>query len=554
MGTWSYAETLCGPVVTMALGRAAPSTSPEPLPDLRGGSRNWLPWVAGAITGLYSLLAWLTVIPNQDLLADGIQVQRLIADPMFVTSFPGQKHGGVLEYVYGIPAEILFPGNYLAHSAIRVVFAFLTGFLAAKLYREVFPGGPTWSFLLAVAAGPSILQGLAGPPTNPVGVYWLTTNYDLAWLFVTLGFWILAREINGFTRRAQRPGWLAASGFIIGIGVYQQPTIALLVVPLAILVLLRCAVGTRTLIWAAAGGLIGLIPSAINYFMPRTPSTWDPSHFPVFNPSLAIATLGLDGVPSYFPALFPYALGMAPSESASVGLWQSALTMIVLATIVITALVGGTRALVSRRRPGPGTAIALSWLGAVASVIAFGTVVDPVWFYGAGLAILLWISIGVLPVIIRPRAVGIATTILAVLIIAGSTISHNSYWYAALPDRVVTKIDYQNEQVKRAHSLLDLGATFVYGSYLDVLPVAYGSNASLHPITSTYNRFPVSATELRDEDSVLVGVNESPTEGWGESSLARVVRECRRTSTSTGAHPFAVFECPGSLLLEPKAD
>ena len=79
-------------------------------------------------------MAWLTVIPNQDLLADGIQVQSLIQDPRIVLSFPGQKHGGIIEYPVNILAEWVAPGNYFLHSAIRPVFAFLTGFFAARLY------------------------------------------------------------------------------------------------------------------------------------------------------------------------------------------------------------------------------------------------------------------------------------------------------------------------------------------------------------------------------------------------------------------------------------
>lgn len=53
---------------------------------------------AGAACAAWAFAAWLTVVPNQDMLADGVQVQRLLQDPRIVLAFPGQKHGGVLEY------------------------------------------------------------------------------------------------------------------------------------------------------------------------------------------------------------------------------------------------------------------------------------------------------------------------------------------------------------------------------------------------------------------------------------------------------------------------
>ena len=61
------------------------------------------PLTSGLICFLWAFLAWLTVIPNQDILADGIQAQSVLTDPRIVLAFPGQKHGGPLEY----PATLL---------------------------------------------------------------------------------------------------------------------------------------------------------------------------------------------------------------------------------------------------------------------------------------------------------------------------------------------------------------------------------------------------------------------------------------------------------------
>lgn len=515
-------------------------------------SRDLLPVFSGAITGIYATIAWWAVIPNQDLLADGIQVQRVLRNPELVTSFPGQKHGGVIEYLYSIPAEFFAPAEYFTHSAIRVVLAFFTGFLAAKLYRTLFPTSPSWSFLVAVAAGPTVLQGMAGPQSNPVGVYWLTVNYNLAWLLVTLGAWLIARECTRPEDSGRRSWVMIFGGIPLGLGFYQQPTIGILLVPLVFLVIALVPMRPRDVAYALLGSAIGAIPAAINFFFPRTVNTWDPSHFPVINPPLIAANLGLDGMPSYFTALLPYSFGLAPSESQSVGRWQSGLTIAVIAVIAISAVWGVLAALRSRRRLGEGAALATAWLAAIGAIIAFGLVVDPVWFYGAGLAILLWVTIGALPHVIRPKQVGIALTIAAVTIVGGSTLAHNYYWWSELPSRGVEKMEYLDQQRQRAAAIEDLGASFVYGSYYDAIPVAYGSAGLLHPVTNTYNRFPVDASDLRESNAVLVAVSESPGDDvWAIQSLDRVRRDCSPVGSSAESQPFGVFECPVTVLLEP---
>ena len=515
-------------------------------------TRDLLPVASGTVTGFYATVAWWAVIPNQDLLADGIQVQRLLKKPEFVTSFPGQKHGGVIEYLFSIPAEFLAPADYFAHSAIRIVLAFFTGFLAAKLYRTLFPTSPSWSFLLAVVAGPTILQGMAGPESNPVGVYWLTVNYNLAWLLVTLGAWLIARECKRL-RGSERRAWaLILSGVPLGLGFYQQPTIGILLAPLMFLVVALISLRPREVAYALLGFAFGALPAAINFFFPRTVNTWDPSHFPAINPPLIAANLGLDGMPSYFSALLPYSFGLAPSESPSVGRWQSALTIAMIVVIVMSAVWGVAAAVRSRRRLGEGAALATAWLAAIGAIVVFGLVVDPVWFYGAGLAILLWMTIGALPHVIRSKKVGVAITIAAAAVIGGSTLAHNYYWWSELPSRAVEKMAFLDQQRQRAAAIEELGASFVYGSYYDAIPVAYGSAGLLHPVTNTYNRFPVDAADLLDSNTVRVAVSESPGKDvWAVQSLARVRRDCVPVQSSAESQPFGVFECPVTVLLEP---
>ena len=94
----------------------------------------------------------------------------------------------------------------------------------------------------------------------------------------------------------------------------------------------------------------------------------------------------------------------------------------------------------------------------------------------------------------------------------------------------------------------------MYGSYYDVLPIAYGSAGALHPVTSTYNRFPVEAEDL-DADRFLIAVNVEPTDIWGEESRDRVQEDCLQddilSSADTVYSRIGIYDCPASVLLEP---
>lgn len=515
---------------------------------------NWLPWAAGSVSGTYAAAAWVAVEPNQDLLADGIQVQQILSSPTLVLSFPGQKHGGTIEYLYGLAAEWLFPGSYLAHSLIRVFFAFMTAWLAAKLFRVLFRDAPNWTFLAAVIAGPTILQGMAGPPSNPVGVYWMTPTYDLSWLLVLLGAWLWARELSQSRRHSTRPLVLIGAGVAIGLGVYQQPTIALLVAPIVFLVLALSPVNWRATRFVTFGVAVGLIPAVVNFFTYSGVVTWNPSHFPVFQPKLALGVLGLDGIPSYFFSVLPYSLGLAPSENPGIGLAQSAVMWIVVIWIFSCAVWAGWRALKDRQRLSSGGALALAWVIAIAGLEIFTLVVDPIWFYGASLGILLWLSLGAMTTCIGGvRGRVILTFFLATIGI--STLVHNAYWWLHLPAHSEAKWTHEQQLREMGHRLTTLGVEFAYGSYYDAIPIAYGSGGDIRPVTSTYNRFPVSKETLGEASQARIAINGKPRDTWGQESLGRVNRECDEVSWVSTEHSvfslIGIFECPINLVIDP---
>ena len=70
-----------------------------------------VPLALGAITAAWAVLSWLTMVPSADKLAEAIQVQRLLDHHAMVWSFPGQTHGGVLEYPIQLVLAWLSPGS-----------------------------------------------------------------------------------------------------------------------------------------------------------------------------------------------------------------------------------------------------------------------------------------------------------------------------------------------------------------------------------------------------------------------------------------------------------
>jgi hypothetical protein len=510
---------------------------------------NWFPISSGLACFTWAFLAWLTVIPNQDLLADGIQVQSLISDPRIVLAFPGQKHGGVFEYPYNVLAEWVAPGNYFLESALRPVFAFLTGFFAAKLYLTYFPRGPRWSFLLAVAVGPTILHGLAGPEGNSVGVWWLNANYDLAWLFVIFGFWVIGRELSQPTaRQVPRTGMLFLGGLLLGLGFYQQPTSILLIIPIGVLTVLRFRIQLREILLILTGGVIGILPSMLSYFFAPV-TTWNPSHFPVFQPKVAISSLGLDGIPNYVAALFPSALGFGPASTHARGLIQSSVTAGFLMLMLLCALVGIVISIRSRARVSYGTSIAITWISAAAAIVFFGVFVDPVWFYSAHLALILWISVGLLPVVVKPKWLGFTLTSLVLLAIAYSTVGQNFGWYSEMWRNHQAKREYLSSITSTANKLKLAGADYLYGSYYDVIPLGYGSGGALRAITNTYNRFPLS--ERESNSALRVAVRTDPTDDWGRQALDQInsVCEAENEALDSTEGRFVIYECLNGTLL-----
>lgn len=495
---------------------------------------------AGLACLFWALLAWLSVIPNQDILADAVQVQSLFTDPRIVLSFPGQKHAGPIEYPFQLLAESVAPGNFYVHTFPRVIFAFFTGFFTARLFMQLFPGARQWSFLTAIAIGPAIIHGLSGPEGNPVGVWWLVGNYDTSWLLVVIGAYLLTK---GVTKNST---WLIlVSGLSIGLGFFAHPNVIILIIPLGTLTLLTIKPKVKDLAFLISGFALGITPALISYFFFVGNNTWDPSRIPFFVRDFYLNALGLNGIPDYISVVLPYAFGLPTSQTFISATAQSTFTWVVVIAFSLTAIIGWIRALANRVWPQPLVIVATAWLSAVIAIMLFVTFVDTVWFYATSLAVMFWITLGALPSLIKPRVLAIGLTC-ALLVLEGvSMVTHNWAFYRNLGDNISTKLEYQNQIQETAQILTDAGASIIYGSYLDVIPIAYGSSNDLHPISVRYNRFPLSSSEASQVFSVAIKAQAS--DPWGEESLAIVQSACAPSGEIIAvATKYKLYNCLGS--------
>lgn len=515
-------------------------------------ARSWAPWVSGGLCAAWALIAWLAVVPNQDILVDGIQAQSLLIDPRIVLAFPGQKHGGPLEYPATVFFEWALPGNYYGNSAIRVVLAFLTGFVAARLAFRLFPNTRAWALLSAVALGPTMIHGL-----QPPGVWWMQPNYDMAWLLVCAGALLYASSQDRLQSEGHRRSALlvvSASGLLVGLGLFAHPVMILLAIPLGVLVLLIKKTNGVRLVVLMAGVGVGLIPAIASYFVNDEVNVWDPSHKPFIYPAwlwnMGRRALGLDGIPDPATALFPYAIGFSPTQVPFSGLIQTVAVAVVLSASAVVAALGIYRSARARAWLSSGTSLAITWLVVAGTMVAYITTADPVSHYSAGLAPLAWISIGALPALVPSQPLGVGLTLLMLLQFALSNWGQNSAYLTSLPERIEAKAQTQRDLHRSAEVLQAKGVEVVYGSYLDAIPIGYASNWGLRTLTVNYNRFPLRDNE-REQASYRVAVRTDSVDGPALEALTSVEAQCdvdpQTLDLPVGS--FAIADCPTSALV-----
>lgn len=486
---------------------------------------------------VWSGYAFAVVRVNADILAEAIQVQQWLADPFWVWSYPGQLHGGVVEYPLIALAETLAPGNVYALTFGRIFFVALTGVLLASCFSMAQPHRSLWPFAIAAAVGPAVLHGFR----------MISDIYPSAWLLSALGVWLVFRWSS---KRTNRIAWLAVGGFLIGLGAYQHASAAIFSLPLLVFAILHWRVRIREGLLAALGILIGLVPMGLAMFGQAGKEV-------VYRPQRSglpdvVGALGLDrGELGWREAMLPNGLGIAHADSTFLDLgWQFQWWINVIAVLfVVSAVIVGV---VIRS-----SALGWMWLAALVAVSALVVFVPPVWYYGTPLGFLLWFSIGFVPVVL-PRLIELIVISLVIVISAG--FSFAQVWNAH--PRFLTGAQVKAEQVLEigaiASAISDAGVEYVFGDYWEVLPIAHASSLAVHPISYNFNRFPLNASEVGEEIVVAVtpGTIALPFghESWTLSvdALSLVNQVCTPLPATTENLPMGVTAhlCPTETLMQ----
>lgn len=490
----------------------------------------------------WSLFAYLTIRVDSDILAEAIQVQRWLEQPGLVLSYPGQLYGGVLEYpIIGL-VESIVPGEVYALTALRVLYLPIVGVLAVYVTHLLFPRWKLWPFIPAVALGPAVLHGMMA----------IKDLYPFSWLVAMIGTAIAFRSLE----RGCGGVWLAVGGLLSGLAIYQHPTAALLVLPLAVAAGVCWSVRWKQLFTWGAGFAIGLVPLLVARFgQPDAYVPYVPQRRGVPD-VLGAFGISIDGWPQ---AIVPNGWGVQYTNLNSLefpGWLQLAINAALLGFVVLCFVIA-IRAAASeqfRRDASPRTVLAMMWVTVAVVVIAIVVVVPPVFFYGSALAVPVWITLVSGFNAVWTRAGTWAST--AVLFLAGATsLGMVLALNPALPGAVGFKRAQAAEVRQVAEAIQDAGITVVLGGYWETLPIAYASEGALAPVTVPVSRFPTPDIE---GESVLVAVPTGYTalppglERWtnAEAAVGLVDARCTRLSEDIPGIPVPIraYECPISAL------
>lgn len=495
-----------------------------------------------AVLAAWSGISYLVIRVDSDILAEAIQVQRWLADPFFVLSYPGQLYGGVLEYPLIAVAETMFPGQVYAFTAIRILYLPLVGALGVYATSLLFPNWRLWPFIPAAVVGPAVLHSMLA----------IKDLYPFSWLLAMVG----AAITYALWQRGDRPGWLVVGGAFMGLAIYQHPTASLLAVPLAAAGYVRWTPSGRRLWWWLAGFLAGVAPVAIARFgqedmyvaySPRRsglPDLW--------------GAFGLDGT-TWATALVPNGWGLQYTDlnvaSFPFGL-QLILNWLVFAFVAGCTVVA-VRGLIARRSVGDASdvqLVAVMWGSVLAVLIAIVVVVAPVFFYGAALAVLVWITLvgGINGLWGRVGVIAAsAVMVLAAITSVGSVLA----WNPALPGAVGFKKKQAEQVAEVAARIDDAGIDVIFGDYWETLPIAYASAGRVNPVTIPVSRFAFPASI---DGTVIVAVPTGYTalppglDRWtnAEAAVGFVDANCTRLPTDVVVDPFPIrtYECPADVL------
>lgn len=517
-------------------------------------------WPLAVIFGallLWSLYAYLTVRVDSDIVAEAIAVQLWLADPRLLIAYPGQIHGGVLEYPLIALAEVIAPGNVYAFTLIRVLYVPITAVLIAVTLRRLLPSVSLWPFAAAAVAGPAVLHGFLA----------IKDLYPSSWLISAVGIWLLGRTLSSSSARAGTNSrshvLLVLGGVLLGLGVYQHPTAALLSVPFLAVLLVRWWPGVRGFLLLVLGGLVGLLPLVVS-------ALTSSSRVLVFTPARAGAPdlLSAFGISlsddSWARSLVQAGWGFSFTDITVFRLpvvVQALLGALLLLGFVV-ALVLAVRMIVARVSiDTPAGFLAVLWGAGLLIVIALMVVVPPVFFYGGALAFAVMASMAALwsvgARLFERVVLGRLVVVVTIALMAATSIGA---YFGAEPNGK-TAVWFKSEKVAEmsaiAEGIESADIDYLFGDYWEVLPVAYASGGDVIALTPVTNRFGVPA-EWDGKDSVRIAVSDGRIAlpiGLGQWNTAPnwlnlMVTSCAAVPDVVLPDGLGAYDCPVDVLVE----
>ncbi|MDE0973632.1 MAG: hypothetical protein OSA11_00900 [Candidatus Nanopelagicales bacterium] len=492
----------------------------------------WAPAIA-VFVGLFlwSLHAYLTVRFNSDIIVEAIGVQDLMRDLSWVWSYPGQLHGGVVEYPIIALGELIAPGNPYGFTFIRIFYVPVTGVLLAVSVRRAFPSVNLWWFAAAAAAGPALLHDFRA----------ISDIYPFGWLLAAIGVYLVAGK-----------RFLFIGGVFLGLGVYEHASAALMALPLVLAIAVRFVFEIRRWVRIALGIVIGLIPMALAQFTQGDKIVvWSPAklEFP-----RAIGLLGLSDSGAGWPtSMLPGAWGIQDGGTAFLGVGigvQFYLNLALIVGLLVFVVVGVVLILRGRSSwKSPLGFLVITWISGLALALGLSAVVQTVWFYGLSLGFLVWVT----------AALGGRLVAIPIVAVMGAMSIYSVSVIGGVVDSISLKWDQQQEISGVAQSLIDNNVTVIFGDYWEILPVAYASAGEVHPITASFNRLPLPI-EVVESPDVLVGVSSgtialpSGRESWDSSTAVSglVSKSCRFISPLPGNYSdlVSLYQCPRDILVK----
>jgi hypothetical protein len=491
---------------------------------------------------MWTTYAYLTIRVDGDILAEAIAVQRWLDSPYWTLSYPGQLYGGVAEYPFIALAETVTPGNVYGFTFIRIFYIPVTGVLLALVFRLMYPTRSLWPLALGAVAGPAAMHSMMA----------IKDLYPSSWLLTMIGVATVAWQLA----RGRRAWLVVVGGIFIGLGVSQHPTSLLLGAPLLTAVLVHWRAAVPSILRVVIGGLLGLLPFFLGLLA-------QPTKVVVFAPAReglpnVLGALGLSwDTDSWAQAFVPIGWGVQFTDYNIFALPLGP-QFLINALIALTLLTGAVLSIPAlgrylRREPvRDSDALVVLWGATLLSVIVITLVTRPVWFYGTGLGFITWFAIAALfglPNRIFARGAAVALVILMATTSIGAFLAPRP----SFPESIGFKMDQAREVETIASDLEAAGIEYLFGSYWEVLPIAYASRGALQPITVFTNRFTVSEP-LGDE--VLLAAPDGRTvlpvdlDRWVGSAEADafLASQCRPTTVDDLPEGFSAFRCPVAAL------